>query len=436
MDETTTSKYASWFRDSTPYISAHRGRTFVVLVGGDALAHDNLDHIVHDLALLHVLGVRVVLVHGARPQIDAALPNSTFHGPRRVTDPADMEQILGIFGQLRSRLEALFSTGLPTSPLHKADIAIVSGNFIVARPIGVVTGVDHLLTGKTRRVHAPRINAALDAGGLVMLSPLGYSPSGQAFNLAADELAADVAIALAADKLIAFDSDGYARDPDGAPITELSPTAAASILDGTQYSPATRGHLQAMVRATRGGVPRSHLVSFVQDGALLGELFTARGQGTQVSEKSSDLIRPANADDLAGIVALIRPLEEAGVLLRRSRDRLEQEIEQFLVAEIDGIVVGCCAVYPFDSSAELACVAVHASYRNGDNPGLGTLLVEAAERAAAAAGFAQLFVLTTQTRDWFVEKGFQEADPESLPGPKQALYNYQRNSKVLVKHLA
>ena len=297
MDEKTTSKYASWFRDSTPYISAHRGRTFVVLVGGDALAHDNLDHIVHDLALLHVLGVRVVLVHGARPQIDAALPNSTFHGPRRVTDPADMEQILGIFGQLRSRLEALFSTGLPTSPLHRADIAIVSGNFIVARPIGVMTGVDHLLTGKTRRVHAPRINAALDAGGLVMLSPLGYSPSGQAFNLAADELAADVAIALAADKLIAFDSDGYARDPDGAPITELSPTAAASILDGTQYSPATRGHLQAMVRATRGGVPRSHLVSFVQDGALLGELFTARGQGTQVSEKSSDLIRRLESTD-------------------------------------------------------------------------------------------------------------------------------------------
>lgn len=436
MDEITTSRYASWFRDSTPYISAHRGRTFVVLVGGDALAHDNLDHIVHDLALLHVLGVRVVLVHGARPQIDSALTESTFHGRRRITDPADMEQILGIFGQLRSRLEALFSTGLPTSPLHNADIAVVSGNFVVARPIGVVDGVDHELTGKTRRVHTQRIAAALDAGGLVILSPAGYSPSGQPFNLAADELAADVAVALVADKFIVFDSDGYARDSAGAPITELSPAATDSLLDTTECVDSTRAHLEAMVRATRGGVPRAHLVSFAQDGALLGELFTARGQGTQISERHSDRIRPATADDLAGIVSLIRPLEEAGVLVRRSRDRLEQEIERFLVAEIDDIVVGCCAIYPFDTSAELACVAVHASYRNSnDDPGLGSLLLEAAEGAAKAAGLTKLFVLTTQTRDWFLEKGFEEADPESLPGSKQALYNYQRNAKVLVKGL-
>jgi amino-acid N-acetyltransferase len=436
MDEITTSMYANWFRDSTPYISAHRGRTFVILVGGDAMAHDNLNNIVHDLALLHVLGVRVVLVHGARPQIDNELGHASFHGQRRVTEPADMQQILGIFGQLRARLEALFSSGLPTSPLHNADIAVVSGNFIVARPIGVLDGVDHLLTGKTRRVHAQRIRTALDGGGLVILSPLGYSPSGQPFNLAADELAADVAIALSADKLIAFDSDGYARDATGAAVTELSPTAASSLLDANQCAPSTQAHLEAMVRATRGGVPRAHLVSFQQDGALLGELFTARGQGSQISETHSDLTRQACSDDLAGIVALIRPLEDAGVLVRRSRDRLEREIERFLVAEIDGIVVGCCAVYPFEDCAELACVAVHASYRNSDDLGLGSHLLEAAEHAARSVGVTQLFVLTTQTRDWFIEKGFVESDPDSLPGPKQALYNYQRNAKVLVKSLA
>ena len=436
MNEITTSNYATWFRDSTPYISAHRGRTFVVLVGGDALAHDNLDHIVHDLALLHVLGVRVVLVHGARPQIDTALSRCEFHAGRRVTDPADMPQILGVCGQLRSQLEALFSTGLPTSPLHNADIALVSGNFVVARPIGVLDGVDHLLTGKIRRVHTQRIRTALESGALVLLSPLGYSPSGQAFNLAADELAADVAVALSADKLIVFDGDGYARDSQGAPLTELSPTAADSLLDSGEHDATTHAHLQAMVRATRGGVTRSHLVSYAQDGALLGELFTARGQGTQISETHSDLIRHATADDLAGIVALIRPLEDSGVLVRRSRDRLETEIEQFLVAEIDGIVVGCCAVYPFEDSAELACVAVHASYRNHDEElGLGSHLLEAAQRVAENQGVTRLFVLTTQTRDWFVEKGFQETDTSALPGPKQALYNYQRNAKVLVKTL-
>ena len=437
MTTQQTSKYANWFRDSTPYISAHRGRTFVVLLGGDALEHENLDNIVHDLALLQVLDVRVVLVHGARPQIDAALGETTFHQNRRITGPSEMQQILGLFGTLRSRLEALFSTGLPTSPLHNADIAVVSGNFVVAQPIGVLDGVDHQLTGKTRRVHTERVRAALDAGALVLLSPFGYSPSGQAFNLAADELAADMAVALAADKLITFDADGYARDESGQPVTELSPTAADSLLDQANMAETTRSHLTAMLRAVRGGVKRAHLVSFTQDGALLGELFTARGQGTQISETLRDLIRPAMADDLAGIVALIRPLEESGVLVRRSRDRLEQEMERFLVAEIDGIVVGCCAIYAFDECAELACVAVHDSYRNAnDDLGLGSHLLEAAEHTARAAGFKQLFVLTTQTRDWFLEKGFVEAGADSLPAPKQALYNYQRNAKVLTKTLA
>ena len=431
-----TSNYANWFRDSTPYISAHRGSTFVVLVGGEALDDgEHLDHIVHDLALLHVLGVRVVLVHGARPQIDAALPNAEFHGARRITQPGDMSRILGIFGELRARLEALFSTGLPTSPLHNADIAVVSGNFIVARPLGILDGIDHQLTGTVRRVHGARIQGALDAGALVLLSPLGYSPSGQAFNLAADELAADVAIALGADKLIAFDGDGYARGASGEPITELSPTAASSLLEATPPGTVTSGHLQAMIRATRGGVTRSHLVSYRDDGALLGELFTAQGQGTQISESLSDLIRPASTDDLAGIVALIRPLEAAGVLVPRSRDRLENELDHFLVAEIDGIVVGCCAVYPFATAAELACVAVHGSYRGNDQLGLGAQLLTAAEGRAKAAGLEELFVLTTQTEDWFAEKGFVAKAPDDLPAPKQALYNYQRNARVLAKTL-
>lgn len=430
-----TSNYANWFRDSTPYISAHRGRTFVVLVGGDALAHDNLDHIVHDLALLHVLGVRVVLVHGARPQIDTALPNAQFHGARRITEPADMDTILGIFGTLRARLEALFSTGLPTSPLHNADIAVVSGNFVVARPLGVLDGVDHQLTGNVRRIHGARVKGALDAGALVLLSPLGYSPSGQPFNLAADELTADVAMALGADKLIAFDADGYARGADGQPVTELSPTAASSLLEANPPNAVTGGHIQAMIRATRGGVTRAHLVSYNDDGALLGELFTARGQGTQISENLSELIRAANTNDLAGIVALIRPLESAGVLVPRSRDRLEQELDHFLVAEIDGIVVGCCAVFEFERSAELACVAVHGSYRNSEELGLGSHLLAAAEARAKAAGLAELFVLTTQTEDWFIEKGFAAKAPDDLPAPKQALYNYQRNARVLTKTL-
>lgn len=436
----STSEYARWFRDSTPYISAHRNKTFVVLLGGDALAHSNFTNCVHDLALLHVLGVKVVLVHGARPQIDAVLGETTFHDHRRVTDAHSMDTILGIYGQLRARLEALFSTGLPTSPLHNTDISVIGGNFITARPVGVVDGVDHLFTGQIRKVHTARIQSALNAGALVLLSPVGYSPSGQAFNLAADELAADVALALNADKLVVFDTESYVPDSNGQPQSILSPSGLDELLDNAALPKVTRGHLRALLRACRGGVPRCHLVSFHVDGALLGELFTARGQGTQICEDHSDLVRPARLEDVAGIVELIRPLEESGALVRRSRDRLEREIERFFVAEIDGIVVACCALYPFDSphekAAELACVAVHASYRNNsDEYGLGAHLLHAAEAAARDAGLENLFVLTTQARDWFVENGFKDTELDALPAPKQALYNYQRNAKVMSKAL-
>jgi len=432
-----SSEYARWFRDSTPYISAHRNKTFVILLGGEAIAHNNVTSIVHDLALLHVLGVKVVVVHGARPQIDAALGETAFHDSRRVTDAPSMDTILGIYGQVRARLEALFSIGLPTSPLRNTDIPLVTGNFVTARPLGVVDGVDHLFTGQTRKVHAKRIQNALNTGALVLLSPVGYSPSGQVFNLPADELAADVALALNADKLLAFDVESYVPDAAGIAQTNLSPTRLDELLDNPALGGPTHGHLRALLRACRGGVPRCHLVSFREDGALLGELFTARGRGTQISEDHADLIRPARLEDVAGIVELIRPLEESGVLVRRSRDRLEQEIERFFVAEVDGIVVGCCALYPFENTAELACVAVHPSYRKdfGEH-GLGTHLLHAAEAAARAAGIGSLFVLTTQTRDWFVENGFVDSEVAALPAPKQALYNYQRNSKVMTKPLA
>lgn len=431
-----TAGYARWFRASTPYISTHRHRTFVVLLSGEAIDHVNLPNIVHDLALLQVLGVRLVLVHGARPQIDAALPDCRFHGHRRITDRDSLQQVLGVYGQVRVKLESCFSTGLPTSPLRNADIATVTGNFVVARPIGVLDGVDHLFTGQVRRIHAPRIQALLETKALVLLSPIGYSPSGQAFNLASDELAAEVALALKADKLIMFDARGYVQDDTGRNRTNLISSELDELLDRIQPDPVTGHQLRAMLRASRGGVPRCHLVSYAEDGALLQELFTAQGHGTQVTEQRANLVRPARPEDVAGIVEVIRPLEETGALVRRDRDRLEQEIGNFFVAELDGILVGCCALYPFEDSAELACVAVHGSYRSTSiKPGIGSRLLAAAEADAIRRGLRSLFVLTTQTRDWFLEQGFEDAELGVLPAPKQALYNYQRNSKVMIKVL-
>ena len=434
-----TQDYARWFRASTPYISTHRQQTFVVLLPGEALAHPNLVNVVHDLALLHVLGVRMVIVHGARPQINAALPDSRLEAKdgvvRRITDPDAMQAIAGVYGQLRTQLEALFSTGVPSSPLHNAEIQIVCGNFITARPIGVLDGVDHQLTGRPRRVQAHRLNAMLDAGAIVLLSPIGYSPSGQPFNLAADELAAEVAVALEARKLIAFDRQPYLTDADGARLGNLSPASASATLESARADEITGRHLAMLAQAVARGVASGQLVSHEDDGALLAELFTAEGVGTQITEDDRRTVRRAEPRDVADIVEVIRPLEEAGVLVKRSRDRLEREVDRFLVAEVDGFVVGCCALYPAGNSVELACVAVHPAHRSTAGSGAGQRLLAAAEDAARAQGFARMFALTTQTRDWFVEQGFQDGSVADLPAPKQTLYNYARGAKVLVKAL-
>jgi amino-acid N-acetyltransferase len=412
-----TNEYSQWFRGSTPYISAHRGKTFVVFIGGDSLEHLNITNIVHDLALLHVLGVRLVLVHGGRPQLDSALTDSVMHDQRRVTRAEDMDTISGIYGQLRSQLEGLFSTGLPNTPLHNVEISVVAGNFVTARPIGVLEGIDHLFTGRMRNVDTTRVNTLLDAGSIVLISPMGYSTSGQAFNLAAEELAADVSVALNADKLIMLDELNYLTNSSGQRESTATPTSLQILIGANEkISSITRLRLATMIQAVRGGVTKAHIISFQEDGGVLQELFTADGVGTQVLEETTGPVR---------------------VLVRRSRDRLEQEIEHFLVAELDGVVVGCCAIYPFEDEAELACVAVHEHYRRrGSGVAIGANLLRAAEAKARSYASKRLFALTTQTQDWFIDQGFAPTDVSDLPTSKQSLYNWQRGSKVVSKPLS
>ncbi|NOX49796.1 MAG: amino-acid N-acetyltransferase, partial [Gammaproteobacteria bacterium] len=284
-----TTDYARWFRGSTPYISAHRDKTFVILLTGEALQHTNLTHIVHDLALLHVLGVRLVLVHGARPQIEQQLGKSEYHKARRITDSAAMNMIAGVNGTIRTQLEALFSTGLPNTPLHNVEVPVISGNFVTAQPIGIIDGVDHLFTGEVRKVEKDRIESILTTGGLLLQSPIGYSPSGQAFNLIAEDLAAELAVQISADKLIVFD-DFALTTQNGERISSFTPTGLEQRID--QYPDQKQVRLRALAHAVRGGVNKSHLVSFEQDGALLVELFTAEGIGTQILEQQAKAVRP------------------------------------------------------------------------------------------------------------------------------------------------
>ncbi len=432
-------QFVHWFRSAAPYIHGFRGRTFVVAFGGEVVADGKFVALTHDLNLLAALGVRLVLVHGARPQIEAQLAllgtRPRYVRGMRVTDEAALASVKQASGKLRVEIEALLSMGLPNSPMANAEIRVAGGNFVTARPRGVLDGVDMQYTGEVRHIHAEAICKRLDVGELVLLSPLGYSPTGEIFNLTMEDVAAEAAIALHADKLLFLTEQHGICDANGALLRELTVSEAEATLAHREDLPADAlSYLPAAVKACRSAVRRAHLLSRHQDGALLLELFTHDGVGTMVTQDPLEKLRQASIEDVGGILQLIEPLEADGTLVKRARELLEIEISRFCVLEHDGVIVGCAALYPFpdEHSAELACLAVHPDYRNA---GAGDRLLRHIEKQARRSGIARLFVLTTRAAHWFVERGYSEASVDRLPQQKQLLYNYSRRSKVFLKPL-
>jgi len=439
MDPKTLENFVPWFRASAPYIHAFGGRTFVIAFGGEVVADGSIVGLTHDLNLLAALGVKLVLVHGARPQIEERLrardADIRYVRDMRVTDEAAMQDVKEASGRLRMEIEALLSVGLPSTPMANATIQVTSGNFVVARPVGVVDGVDMMFTGEVRKIRADAIRRCLDDEDVVLVPPLGYSPTGEIFNLTLEDVAAQTAIALKADKLLFLMDEPGIVTAEGEVRNELTVSEADRLLGETG---AMRGdgalYLPFATRACQGGVNRVHMVSRHVDGALLLELFTHSGIGTMVTQDPVEQLRQATIEDVGGILQLIEPLEADGTLVKRSRELLEIEIDRFIVLQHDDRIVGCAALYPFeaDQAVELACLAVHPDHRNG---GAGERLLQFIEAKARRSGHRRLFVLTTRTAHWFVEQGFAEVPVAELPPQRQQFYNYQRRSKVLVKTL-
>ena len=437
MEDFNANQFVSWFRHSSPYINAHRKRTFVVYLGGDAIVDEHLPGIVHDLALLNSLGVRLIVVHGARPQIEANLSahkiSTQIENGSRVTSIDAMSIVQSTTGKIRSQIEAAFSMGVANSPMAGARIRILGGNLIMARPLGIRNGVDFGHTGEVRRIDKEAINHSLDLGAIVLLSPIGYSPTGEAFNISAEEVATDVSILLKADKLVLYTEQPCLVNNQGESIRQLSTNEAEKcVRDGNCKD---NIHLKSALRAAKQGVRRAHLIDYKTDGAMLLELFTRDGIGTLVTAENYDTLRQANIDDVAGVLELISPLENEGILVKRSRELMETEIDHFTVLERDGMIIGCAALYPYpdDGMAEMACLAVHRDYQ-GD--GRGEKILEALERQAHKLGISNLFVLSSRSAHWFLERAYKETDMADLPMQKQQLYNYQRRSKVFMKNLS
>jgi amino-acid N-acetyltransferase len=439
----TTQDYVHWFRHSAPYINAHRDKTFVLMFGGEAVQHHNFQHIIHDIALLHSLGIRLILVHGARPQINQNLLErhieTPFHQNRRVTTRESLRGVMNAVGSIRLEIEALLSMGLANSPMYGARIDVVSGNFVTAKPYGIREGIDFQLTGEVRSVDTDAIQRHLDNHNIVLLGPTGYSTTGEVFNLLAEEVATKTAIALKADKLIFLGEKQGLMNEQQQLLRELSSRQLEPYIQQNQQQyPEFALHLKQAQQASLSGVHRVHLISYAYDGALIEELFTRDGIGTLITDAHYEEVRIANIQDVGGLINLLRPLEQEGILVYRSRERLESEIEQFAVIERDGMILACAALYPIPAgsdeirSAEIACVAVDSSYRKSNR---GSQILQFLETKAKQQGIQQLFVLTTRTAHWFLEQGFIPASVDDLPNARQALYNYQRNSLVFKKTL-
>jgi amino-acid N-acetyltransferase len=434
MDEA----FVRWFRSALPYIHAHRGRTFVVTFEGFALKDPNFPHLIHDLALLHGLGIRLVLVYGLRPQVEARLKaqgqSLCYFGGLRVTSAQALECVKEAAGLARLEIEALFSMGLADSPMAGVRIWVSSGNFVIAKPVGVREGIDFEYTGEVRRIDRDGILKQLDQGNLVLLAPLGYSPTGEVFNLSAIEVATACACALKADKLLILAEAPCRTRHDGKLIPHMTSQEARAHLAQGEFDPDLARYVQAAVDAIGQGVGRVHLLDRHLDGALLMELFSRDGVGTLIAAEPFETLRQAELNDIPGILELIEPLEREGILVKRSREKLETEIGDFWILVRDGLVVGCAAlhVYPEARIGELACLALHPDYRG---QGRGQRLLEHIETQARSQGLTSLFALTTRASHWFLERGFQKAALSDLPLERRQCLNLKRNSKVLLKRL-
>jgi amino-acid N-acetyltransferase len=431
-------QFVQWLRSVAPYIHAFRGKTFVVAFPGELVAAGALPVLAHDLSLLHALGIKVVVVHGSRPQVEEQLAlrnvEARFHNGLRITDTAAMECAKEAAGELRLDIEAAFSQGLPNTPMAHSAIRIISGNFVTARPLGVIDGVDHEFTGVTRKIAYETIHPILSAGGLVLLSPLGFSPTGEAFNLTMEDVAVSAATALRADKLIFITETTMMSDAEGEEVREVTPEQADALVKSGNLPSDAAFYLEHCIKASRAGIPRTHIVPFALDGSALLEIFTHDGVGTMVSYEILESLREATIEDVGGILKLIEPLEADGTLVKRGRELIEREIEYFSVIEHDGVIFGCAALYPFpaEKMAEMACLIVNPDVQS---QGDGERILKHMENRARAAGFSKLFVLTTRTAHWFLKRGFIAATVDDLPKDRQHAYNWQRKSMVLIKNL-
>jgi amino-acid N-acetyltransferase len=383
-----------------------------------ATTHHNFINVVHDLALMQSLGLRLVIVHEHQPITLTPVPSEA------------MPTLIASILEARTHIERMFSMGLPNSPLHNARLRVISGNFVTARPVGVINGVDHGARGLVRHVDVSGITHALDGSSICLVSALGYSPAGELFALDALDVMRVVGRSIGADKLIIMSDFNGIEARDGSLYRQLTVDSARAVTATAEQ----RECIELACDACDVGIPRAHLISFQADGGLLKELYTHDGVGTMISPDEYEQVKLAEAHDLAGVIELIRPLQLEGLLVERSNDQIERDLGHYTVVTKDSRVIACAALIKNKESdiAEIASVATHPDYRDA---GWGERLVDRLVEDAKKSNISRVYVRTTQTGHWFQELGFNAANETELPDIERQKAQYDRNSNILIRLL-
>ena len=441
-DATAQSSFIQNFRLSAKYINLFNQNIFVIALSGYVFNEDQFVKIAQDINILHSLKIKVILVYGARPQVESILVKNKIPvrllKNMRVTSSAALKHVIEVNGAIRNKIEATLSTIKSVSE----GMRLSSGNFLTAMPVGIIDGIDMESTGKIRGVDVEAIKNKLNHHEIVIVSPIGYSPIGQIFNLSYEQTAANIAVAINADKLIFYvDANGILNER-GELIPELTSEKAHKLISHIEEKPSPESAqnlsyddfniLKSSVFAIKNKIKKVHLINRHIDGSLIEELFTEKGSGTILTEFALENFRKATEGDLKDIYRILFPLEKRKILIERDLTQIKGMINQFYVLEHDKKFVGCVSLNSFKESLELASFSIEPKYQR---LGFGKKLLKLCELEAKKLKYDEIFILTTQSEHWFAENGFKEKSKELMPTFKKKTYQSERNSKYLTKKL-
>ena len=442
LSNSTQSSFVQNFRLSAKYINQFNQNIFVIALSGYVFNESQFEKIAQDINLLHSLNIKVILVYGARPQVESILIKNKIPvrlvKNMRVTSNAALKHVIEVNGAIRIKIEATLSTIKSMSE----GMHLSSGNFLTAMPVGIVDGIDMESTGKIRGVDVEAIKNKLNHHEIVIVSPIGYSPIGQIFNLSYEQTAANIAAAINADKLIYYvDANGILNER-GELIPELTSEKAHKLISHIEEKPSSESAqnlsyddfniLKSSLFAIENKIKKVHLINRHIDGSLIEELFTEKGSGTILTELALENFRKATEGDIKDIYRILFPLEKRKILIERDLTQIKEMINQFYVLEHDKKFIGCVSLNSFKESLELASFSIEPKYQK---LGFGKKLLKFCELEAKKLKYDEIFILTTQSEHWFAENEFKEKSKELMPTFKKETYQSERNSKYLTKKL-